>query len=116
MDASFDFDELTTVLSSERDVQSNLIEIARIMNEAVRAQHVERVHSCTLAYDTCAGRMEELEGRRIELCRRFARLRTVRFIRNHREPFSLGRCQFSDRLQRERKRLDRANHDLFVPR
>jgi len=51
-----------------------MIATARFLNEAVRGQNVERVHTCTLAYDTLAGRLEELENRRIALCRSFAQI------------------------------------------
>ena len=75
MDTLFDFEALTTILSDESAVQQNLIAAARAMNEAVRQRNVEQIHACTQAYDTFSGRMEELEIRRMALCRQFSRIR-----------------------------------------
>ena len=35
------------------------------------------------------------------------------FVSDHCKPFTVGRCQFPDRLEGERKRLDRADNDFL---
>ena len=53
---------------------------------------------------------------RLELRRRLAGLRRMRFVGDDREPLALRRGLFVDRFEREGERLDRANDDLLALR
>ncbi len=72
MKNSFDYEAFATLLEKETEVQHGLLVAARAMRDAVKRADVPAVKGFTEIFDSLSGSMEELEIKRVKLCREFA--------------------------------------------
>ncbi len=69
-----EIDRLTEILTEELRVQSDLLQSAQKMNDAIKSSDLSLIGNATERYDTLSGQMEDLEERRLGVCREIAAL------------------------------------------
>jgi len=67
-------EQLVEILTEELRVHSELLQSAQSMNDAVKSSDLSAIRNTTERYDTLSGQMEELEERRLGICRLVASL------------------------------------------
>ncbi len=65
-------EKLIEILTEELRVHADLLRFARAMNDAIKTSDLSLIGSATERYDALSGQMEDLEERRLEVCRRIA--------------------------------------------